>query len=67
MQLSEVGKGKSVCYVGIKTKFEQHQLLNTVLQNTGSVIIVECTHNKLWGTGIPLSHQPALDENLWNR
>ena len=47
---------KSVCYIGIKCKFEQHQLLNSVLLNTGSAIIVECTYDKIWGTGIPLSH-----------
>ena len=58
-------EGKAVCYIGIKSKFEQHQLLNTVLQNTGSLIIVECTHDKLWGTGISLFHCCALDESLW--
>ena len=66
MQLSGVRKEKSVCYIGIKSKFEQHQLLYTVLQNTGSAIIVECTHDKLWGTGIPLSHHSALDDSLWH-
>ena len=41
-------EGKSVCYLGIKPKFEEYQLLNTVFQNTGSAINVECTHDKLW-------------------
>ena len=59
-------EGKSVCYLGIRSKFEQHQLLNMVLQNTGSAIIVEHSHDRQWGTGIPLSYQSALDENLWN-
>ena len=63
MQLSR--EGKSVYHIGIKSKIEQHQLLNTVLKNTGSVIIVACTHDKLWGTGIPLSHCSAFDESLW--
>ena len=59
-------EGKSVCYLGIKTKFDQNKLLNTVLYNTGSAIIIECTHNKLCGARIPLSHQSALDEKLRN-
>ena len=36
-----------------------------LLCNTGDGIIAEATYDKLWGTGVPLHHDNALNQNDW--
>ena len=51
---------------GVKAKFEQNNQLRTLLNNTGDTIIGEGSANDLvWGTGIPVFHNDALDRNKW--
>ena len=57
---------KQICSPGIKAKFQQNSdLMCTLLNKTGFKRIVECTNNKLWGTGIPLNRDECLDQSKW--
>ena len=57
---------KQVCSPGIKAKFHQNSdLMCTLLNKTGFKRIVECTNDKLWGTGIPLNRDECLDQSKW--
>ena len=37
----------------------------TLLNKTGYKRIVECTNNRLWGTGVPLNRAECLDQSKW--
>ena len=39
--------------------------MDTLLSKTGSKRIVECTSDRLWGTGIPLGDPSCLDPTKW--
>ena len=56
---------KSKCKPGITSKFQQNPALMNLLLSTGDVIIAETTYDKLWGTGVPLYHDNALNQNDW--
>ena len=57
---------KQICSPGIKAKFHQNSDLTcTLLNKTGFKRIVECTNDKLWGTGIPLNRDECLDQSKW--
>ena len=57
---------KQICSPGIKAKFQQNSdLVCTLLNKTGFKRIVECTNDKLWGTGIPLNRDECLDQSKW--
>lgn len=49
----------------IKAKFTQNEHAKQGLLATGNKIIAEVTKDTLWGTGIPLANQRALDETTW--
>ena len=52
---------KSKCEPSITSKFQQNPVLMNLLLSTGDVIIAEATYDKLWGTGVPLHHDNALN------
>ena len=54
---------KEICYPGIKAKFVQNENLKNILKNTGTLTLVECSYDMLWGTGIPL-HLGRLPQQL---
>ena len=56
---------KDLCYPGIKAKFEQNSNLCNFLIHTSSTILVECSYNSLWGTGIPIHHTDCLKQERW--
>ena len=57
---------KGQCKPGIKCKFQQNPGLADILTNcTGTKTIVECTTDRLWGNGIPLSLDYCLDPDRW--
>ena len=66
-----VGKGrwsdvaKTTCYNGLKEKFVQNENLKNFLIHTGTRTIVECSVDKLWGTGIPIHVKNCLDPRTW--
>ena len=56
---------KEKCEGGITAKFMQNLTIQNLLKETGYAIIVECCHDTLWGTGIPIEDEKCLDESLW--
>ena len=53
-----------LCQPGIESKFLQNQpVMDTLLWKTGHKTIVECTSDRLWGTGIPLNDANCLDSS----
>ena len=51
-----------LCRVGIREKFVQNPILLEILVNrTGNKRIVECSKDRLWGTGTPLAQSDSLD------
>ena len=55
-----------LCQPGIESKFLQNPpLMDTLLWKTGQKTIVECTSDRLWGTGIPLNDPNCLDSSKW--
>ena len=57
--------GYVLCEKGVKEKFMQNKPLLEMLKNTGSLIIVEASKDKTWGTGIPLHDTEALCTSKW--
>ena len=53
------------CIKGLLAKFDQNPKLKTILLNTGTKTLVECSWDKIWGTGYPLSHPDCLDAEKW--
>ena len=56
---------KSKCKRGITCKFLQNPPLMNLLVSTGSGILAEASYDKLWGTGVPLHYENALNQNDW--
>ena len=54
-----------MCHPGIKAKFDQNTPLLLLLQSTEKQTLVEASHNKVWGTGIPLSDINCLNRKHW--
>ena len=56
----------NICHPGIRAKFLQNPVaLDTLLKKTGHKQIVECTSDRLWGSGIPLVDLLCLDTSKW--
>ena len=57
---------KTLCTPGIYCKFAQNPALRDLLINcTGDRQIVECAKDRLWGTGVALHRDDALDNTMW--
>ena len=56
---------RSKCECGITCKFQQNPALMNLLISTGEGILAEASYNKLWGTGVPLHHDNALNQEDW--
>ena len=55
-----------LCRPGIRQKFVQNPiLLDILVKRTGTMRIVECSKDRLWGTGIPLTQDDCLDCDCW--
>ena len=53
------------CVKGLTAKFEQNPKLKATLLSTGEKTLVECSWDRVWGTGYPLSKLDCLDSNNW--
>ena len=60
-----ISKAAQLCKAGIKAKYEQNNILRDLLLNTGTKTIVECSKDREWGTGVPLSRADCLSEDKW--
>ena len=58
-------KGYSLCLPGIKAKFNQNPTLLKMLKTTSPKLLVESTIDKIWGTGVPLKENDALNREKW--
>ena len=54
--------GYEVCYDGIHEKFIQNPPLLSMLKTTKPKTLMKATSDHLWGTGIPLRDNCALDK-----
>ena len=55
-----------LCRPGIRQKFIQNPtLLELLVKRTGTKRIVECSKDRLWGTGIPLTQDDCLNSERW--
>ena len=54
-----------MCQEGINEKFRQNPALSEILLETGEKKIVECSFDKHWGNGLPLSNRGCLDKKMW--
>ena len=55
-----------LCCPGIREKFVQNPILLEILVKcTGKKQIVECSKDRLWGTGTPLAQVDCLDSDRW--
>ena len=59
-------EGYDECLTGISVKFVQNKPLMDMLKLTHPKIIVEATLDKLWGTGIQLRDNDALNPEKWH-
>ena len=50
-----------ICKPGIKTT----PRTNSSLEHTKNKLIIECTKDTLWGTGVPLDNEKCLDSSMW--
>ena len=56
----------SHCEPGIREKFMQNpHLMDTLIRRTENKTIVECTKDRLWGTGSALSEESCLNRDRW--
>ena len=57
---------KDLCKPGIKQKFQVNQKTRRLLlDHTKNKLIIECTKDMLWGTGVPLENEKCLDSSMW--
>ena len=60
-------KAKELCKKGLEAKFAQNPTVMQALLETGHKRLVECTHDGLWGNGIPLYQPNCLNQQQWKR
>ena len=54
-----------MCEGGLRAKFMQNISLQTLLLKTGKRVIAECCLDQVWGTGVPLYDEQALNQYNW--
>ena len=60
-----IKQAESECIKGLLAKFDQNPKLKTILLNTKDKTLVECSWDRVWGTGCPLSRPDCLDAENW--
>ena len=56
---------ESECIKELLAKFDQNPKLKTILLNTNSKTLVDCSWDSVWGTRCPLSCPDCLDAENW--
>ena len=59
-------EAETICYEGIREKFEQNEELKNYLLDTGNKTLVEGSYDNVWGTGEPLSSKDCLNPLKWS-
>ena len=63
--LKWANEGHNLCAKGIREKFVQNKPHLEMLKGTGSLMLVEASKDKLWGTGVSLRDSNALSILNW--
>ena len=53
------------CHEGLRAKFTQNPSLLCSLLSTGDKLLVECSTDNIWGTGVPLYRWNCLQKKHW--
>ena len=53
------------CCEGLRAKFSQNPSLLHILLSTGDKLLVECSKDNIWGTGVPLYRWDCLQKRHW--
>ena len=53
------------CREGLRAKFTQNPSLLHILLSTGDKLLVECSKDNIWGTGVPLYRWDCLQKRHW--
>ena len=53
------------CCEGLRAKFTQNPSLLRILLSTGNKLLVECSKDSIWGTGVPLYRWDCLQKRHW--
>ena len=53
------------CREGLRAKFTQNPSLLHILLSTGNKLLVECSKDSIWGTGVPLYRWDCLQRRHW--
>ena len=53
------------CWEGLRAKFTQNPSLLHILLSTGDKLLVECSKDNIWGTGVPLYRWDCLQKRHW--
>ena len=59
-------RARIVCEPGIQQKFTQNPMLMNLLKATGSKMLVECTYDHLWGSGLLMYEDQPFEEARWS-
>ena len=59
-------EAETICYEGIREKFEQNEELKNFLLDTGNKTLVEGSYDNVWGAGEPLSSKECLNPLKWS-
>lgn len=59
-------KSKDIVKKAVVAKFTQNKNLAGVLRSSGTLLIVEASPDKVWGTGVHLRNRSVLDRSKWN-
>ena len=58
--------GYNLCLPGIRAKYMQNPMLMSMLKTTAPKLLVECSSDKLWGTGVPMRESEPLNKDKWH-
>ena len=53
------------CREGLRAKFIQNPSLLCILLSTGNKLLVECSKDSIWSTGVPLYRWDCLQRRHW--
>ena len=58
--------GYDLCLPGIRAKYVENPMLMSMLKTTAPNLLVECSSDKLWGTGVSMRESEPLNNNKWH-
>ena len=58
--------GYNICLPSIRAKYVQNPMLMSMLKTTTPKLLVECSTDKLWGTGVSIRESDPLNKDKWH-